>query len=169
MKRVWIRNRQRLRRINVRLLRHLTRYLLEECLEHPSFELALHLVSSTEMARLNQTFLQHTGPTDVITFNNRELETGPFLRPGADAAPPGLAGEIFLCPEIALQQAREFGVSWQSELARYVVHGVLHLEGHDDLEAAARRKMKRVENRLVSALAASFPLSKLGQEPRLAA
>jgi probable rRNA maturation factor len=166
MKRVWIRNRQKACRVNVTLLRQLARRVLEEGFGHKSFELAIHLIPEGEMARLNETFLQHHGSTDVITFNNREMESGPFAENSPDGKPE-LAGEIFLCPEVALRQAREFGASWQCELARYVVHGLLHMEGHDDLEAAPRRKMKREENRLLKALSDSFPLSNLGQEHRL--
>jgi ssRNA-specific RNase YbeY (16S rRNA maturation enzyme) len=44
---------------------------------------------------------------------------------------------------------------------RYVIHGILHLLGHDDLEPVARRKMKRVEGRWLRDIARRFPLSKL--------
>jgi ssRNA-specific RNase YbeY (16S rRNA maturation enzyme) len=53
-------------------------------------------------------------------------------------------------------------------LARYVIHGVLHLRGFDDLRPADRRKMKREENRLLKEIARLFPLSKLGTRPKLA-
>ena len=68
----------------------------------------------------------------------------------------------------AIAQAREFRTSWQSELARYVIHGVLHLRGYDDIRAADRRKMKREENRLLKEIARLFPLKELGRGPRLA-
>jgi rRNA maturation RNase YbeY len=103
------------------------------------------------MARLNQNYLQHEGPTDVITFDYRETSS-----PGA-----ALHGELFICPEIAVLQAREFRTDWRSELVRYVIHGILHLLGHDDLEPVARRKMKRVEGRWLRDIARRFPLSKL--------
>ena len=77
------------------------------------------------------------------------------------ASRPTLHGEIFICVDEAVSQARKFGVSWQSEVARYVIHGVLHLLGHDDLRAGARCKMKREENRLLRELSRRFALSKL--------
>jgi ssRNA-specific RNase YbeY (16S rRNA maturation enzyme) len=61
----------------------------------------------------------------------------------------------------AVSQGRKFGVSWQSETVRYVVHGILHLLGHDDLRVAARCKMKCEENRLLRVITRRFPLSKL--------
>jgi probable rRNA maturation factor len=61
----------------------------------------------------------------------------------------------------AVLQARKFGTSWQSEVIRYLVHGVLHLLGFDDSSAGARRKMKWEENRRLREITRRFPLSKL--------
>jgi probable rRNA maturation factor len=69
----------------------------------------------------------------------------------------------------AVFQAKQFGTSWQSELLRYVVHGVLHLRGHDDLKSELRRKMKRAENRLVRVLARRFSLAQLSRAAKLRA
>ena len=57
-------------------------------------------------------------------------------------------------------QAKQFKTTWQSEIVRYVIHGVLHLLGHDDRLAAARRRMKREENRLLAGFPESFPSRK---------
>jgi probable rRNA maturation factor len=66
-------------------------------------------------------------------------------------------GELFICVDEAIRQAKRFRTTWQSELMRYIVHGVLHLLGHDDHRAADRLKMKREENRLVRKLASLKP------------
>jgi rRNA maturation RNase YbeY len=78
-------------------------------------------------------------------------------------------GELFVCVDEAVLQARQFGTSWQAEVVRYVVHGVLHLLGHDDLRPAARRTMKREENRLVRGLAKRFSLAQLSGAAKLGA
>jgi probable rRNA maturation factor len=142
-------NRQHSPKINVRALREITSTLLTE-LAGPNATLEINLVSPAQMAGVNQTFLQHEGPTDVITFDYRE--------PGPDAP---LNGELFICPAVAVTQAREFGTEWRSELVRYVIHGMLHLLGYDDLEPVDRRKMKQVEGRWVRAISRRFALSKL--------
>jgi rRNA maturation RNase YbeY len=80
---------------------------------------------------------------------------------GARQGRPALFGEIFICPDEALIQARRFRTSWQSELARYLIHGVLHLRGFDDRRPADRRRMKREEDRLLSQLSHACPLSQL--------
>lgn len=170
-----LRNRQRVRRVDTRLLRRLTLHVLERELNIHSFELAIHLVGAKEMARVNWGFLQHEGSTDVITFDHSSPEfrisaSEIGVADGADE--PGtrnpkletsLHGELFICVDDAVKQAREFRTTWQSELARYVIHGLLHLCGHDDLKPVARRKMKREENRLVRLIAKEFTLSKLGR------
>ena len=159
-----IRNRQRATPIDVPLLRTLTKALVQDLLEIGHFDLAIFIVRAPEMARLNETFLQHTGSTDVITFD--------YLVPSSLVPRPSslsLHGEIFICIDDAKNQARQFRTSWQSELARYVVHGVLHLLGFDDLSPAKRKKMKREENRLLRELDRRFPLRKLAAAPKLPA
>jgi probable rRNA maturation factor len=151
-----IRSRQRVRRVNVRLLRQIIASLLKELIGAAEFQLCIHLIGAKEMAQINWRFLQHEGSTDVITFSH------------ADGT-RDLRGEIFVCLDDAVKQAREFRTSWQSELVRYIVHGVLHLSGYDDLKSAARGKMKREENRLHRLLTARFPLSKLARAPKLGA
>lgn len=159
-----IRNRQRATPIDVPLLRTLTKALVQDLLEIGHFDLAIYIVRAPEMARLNETFLQHTGSTDVITFDY--LVPSPLVpRPSSLS----LHGEIFICIDDAKNQARQFRTSWQSELARYVVHGVLHLLGFDDLSPAKRKKMKREENRLLRELDRRFPLRKLAAAPKLPA
>ena len=62
-------NRQRLRPINQRHLRQMIGLLLTDLLHLDEFDLAVHLVNASEMARLNQTWLKHAGSTDVITLD----------------------------------------------------------------------------------------------------
>lgn len=157
-----IKNRQRAKKVNPPLLKTLTATLLKELLGLKHFDLVVYLVSETEMAQINKKFLQHNGPTDVITFDYSDSK--PETR---NPKPSNLHGEIFICLAVALTQSRQFRTSWQSELARYVIHGVLHLQGYDDLSPAKRRQMKREENRLLKEIARLFPLSKLGPGPRL--
>ena len=146
-------NRQCVRRIDTPLLRRISRWLLAESLGVTHYELCVHLVGAAEMARVNETFLQHEGSTDVITFDHSE-----------SARPHALHGELFICLDDAVKQAREFKTSWQSELTRYVIHGLLHLRGHDDLKPAARRAMKKEENRLLRETSRVFALPELARK-----
>jgi len=146
-----LRNRQRTRAVDLHRLRRIITALLHDLLQQDDFDLGFYLVAEPEMTRLNETYLRHGGSTDVITFDY------------CDPAQPGfLAGEIFICVDEALIQARRFRATWQSEVVRYAVHGLLHLSGYDDHAARNRRKMKREENRLLSRLASQFPFADLG-------
>jgi rRNA maturation RNase YbeY len=161
-------NRQRTKKINTRLLKQIVGDLFAES-KIEQANLGIHLVAVLEMTRLNEKCLRHAGPTDVITFDYG------FGVPPSGGLPPNfsqqtnrlkpelqtLHGEIFVCVDEAVWQARKFGTSWQSEIVRYVVHGILHLRGFDDARPSARRKMKREENRRVRELSRRFPLSKL--------
>lgn len=112
-------------------------------------EVAFHFIPARRMARLNWHYLRHEGSTDILTFDHGS-------RPGH------LLGECFISVADAVEQAREFGTDWEQEVVRYVIHGLLHLAGYDDREPAARRRMKRVEDRLTRQLAPRFPV---GQAP----
>jgi len=96
----------------------------------------VQFVSARRSTELNGKFLQHEGPTDIITFDYGSTSQR-------------LCGELFICVAEAIRQAGEFDTTWEEELRRYVLHGLLHLRGFDDLDPAARRTMKREENRLM--------------------
>jgi probable rRNA maturation factor len=155
MKQLHLRNTQRARTINTKRLREIARRLLEEHLAAQTYELAVHLVSARKIVELNEHFLRHHGSTDVITFDYSDGYEG------AAKEPAELRGEIFISVDDAMKQAREFRTTWQQELVRYLVHGVLHLHGYDDLEAGKRKVMKREENRLLKRLTRQFPLKQL--------
>jgi len=168
-----IANRQRTKKINPRLLKQIVDELFAE-LEISEAELGIRLVAAKEMARVNWQFLQHEGSTDVITFNYsdpvgddaRSLKKKK-LEPPHVGSYNLICGELFICVDDAVVQAKQFGTNWQSEVVRYIVHGILHLLGYDDLEPHLRREMKRAENRLVRRLAQRFSLAQLSGAARL--
>ena len=151
---VTIQNRQSTRRVNTVLLRRITWSLLADELGLVEVELGINLVGDAEMTRINEGFLHHEGSTDVITFDYAEPGTR-----NSKTGTVGVQGEILVCVDEAIRQAKRFKTSWQSEIVRYVVHGVLHLLGHDDKRAKPRQKMKREENRLVSRVASEYPIA----------
>ena len=160
-------NRQRTKKINVRLLKKIVSGMLLE-MNITAAELGINLLAAREMTLVNETFLHHEGSTDVITFDYHD--GGPASRlshskcskdGGRCDAGPTLHGELFISVDDAVAQAKKFKTNWRSEVVRYVAHGVLHLLGHDDLKPELRRKMKRAENRLVRRLEKGFSLAQL--------
>jgi probable rRNA maturation factor len=95
-------------------------------------EVSLAFVDNPTIHRLNRQFLQHDEPTDVLSF------------PLSDSAKK-LQGELVVGAEVALARAAELGHDVQAELALYVIHGLLHLCGHDDHDAAGAGRMRERE------------------------
>jgi probable rRNA maturation factor len=117
-------------------------------------EVSIMLVGDRRMARLHEEWLGVPGTTDVITFDL-----------GADGPGDGvLRGDIVVSAETARRSARELGWAPRHELAYYVVHGLLHLTGHDDIDPVKRRAM-RARERVVMA-AAGLPRPPRGRERR---
>ena len=138
--------------MNLRLLQEIALALARELFPNSSRELGVYFVGRKKMAELNAKFLGHDGPTDVITFDYSDRKA--------------VHGEVFICPDVAVLQAKEFGTSPQIELVRYLVHGLLHLRGYDDRTAAKRTKMKKAEDKWVRWVAATFPCEKVWSRKR---
>ena len=98
--------------------------------------LSITFLDAQHMRMLNRRFLRHDRPTDVLSFRYDGER---------------VAGEIFIGPHLAHAYAREHRVPYREELARYVVHGILHWLGHDDSTIAQQRAMRHRENRLLAA------------------
>jgi len=103
-------------------------------------EISLAFVDNPTIHRLNKQYLQHDEPTDVLSF------------PLSDSRSKTLSGELVIGVEVALAQAAEHGHDVQAELALYVIHGLLHLCGHDDHDPEAARVMRQRESHYLRAL-----------------
>lgn len=102
-------------------------------------EISLAFVDNPTIHRLNRQYLQHDEPTDVLSF------------PLSDS-PKKLQGELVIGAEVALARATELGHDVQAELALYVIHGLLHLCGHDDHEEADAQRMRERERHYLKQL-----------------
>lgn len=134
---VEIRNRQRRWTVDARRLRAAAVGAMTEEFGLAEAVLGIHLIGERTMASMNWAWLRHEGSTDILTFDHRSREDAPMY------------GELFVSVDDAVKQAAEFGARPDVELFRYVIHGILHLLGHRDDEASARRAMKTIENRIV--------------------
>lgn len=97
------------------------------------YEISLAFVDNPTIHRLNQRYLQHDEPTDVLSF------------PLSEANAAKLSGELVLGVEVAAEQAAARGHDVQVELMLYVIHGLLHLCGYDDHDDADRAAMRQRE------------------------
>ena len=115
----------------------LARYVLDALYVHPQAELSILFVEPDAMAELHERWLDLPGPTDVMSFPMDEL------RPGTEdeMTPAGLLGDIVLCPQVAIEQAKAAGHSTQDELHLLTAHGILHLLGFDHAEPDEEKEM----------------------------
>jgi probable rRNA maturation factor len=131
------------RRLAIRAdaLRSLGAYVLRRERVRPAL-LSLSFVSRAQIARMNREHLGRRGPTDVITFTlGRVGRRLPVI------------GDIYIAPDVVREQARQYGVPGREELARVVVHGVLHALGRSHPEDGRRTvsPMWRRQERLLAA------------------
>ena len=135
---ITVRNLQRKVPVDVVDLEMFARKAAELCLRLPRRkktdlaqlrEISVLIVSDRKIASLHRQFMNESGPTDVITFQH---------------------GEIFVGVESARRNARRFGNAFERELRLYVVHGLLHLHGFDDRNAASARRMEVVQRKILA-------------------
>jgi len=132
-------NRQRKIRVEMNWLRALARVALDECLRLPGLggdaplprleEIEVTLVSDATIAHVHRDFMDIPGATDVITFDH---------------------GEIVISTETARDNAARFARPLDEELARYLVHGLLHLNGYKDKAPADHARMHRDQEKVLA-------------------
>jgi probable rRNA maturation factor len=116
--------------------------------EHDS-TLSLSLVGDAAMRALNREYRGRDAPTDVLSFP---------LDDGRDPAVcERLLGDVVISVETARCKAAGYDAPLQRELYRLLIHGVLHLKGHDHVERSERRVMEREERRLADAIELPWP------------
>jgi probable rRNA maturation factor len=140
MPRVSIANPQELVAIDRGLMRRVAQAVLhgEQIREA---EISLAFVDNPTIHRLNERYLGHDEPTDVLSF------------PLSESSAKKLAGELVIGAEVALGQAQNRGHDVQAELALYVIHGLLHLCGYDDHSTSDAAEMRQRERHYLSQLA----------------
>jgi probable rRNA maturation factor len=109
-------------------------------------ELTLTFVERAEIATLNAEHMGADGPTDVLSF---PLDAA-VDDDAAAAGQPRLLGDVVVCPAVAAEAAPAHAGSVDDELALLVVHGVLHVLGHDHATAAETAAMRARELELLS-------------------
>jgi probable rRNA maturation factor len=107
-------------------------------------ELGIVLVDDDGIAKLNAQFHNMQGPTDILSFDYGEGR-----------------GELIISLDHVIAQARRFHSAPSRELVLYVVHGILHLHGYDDVAPRDRRRMHAAERRLVLRLRRDFEFQAL--------
>ncbi len=104
-------------------------------------EVAYIFVNDEKILEVNRQYLQHDYYTDIITFDYSEGEV--------------ISGDLFISLDTVRSNAGQVGATYEQELHRVIIHGILHLCGIDDKAPGAREQMEAAENRALAMLAGS--------------
>jgi len=129
----------------------LAQYVLREMNIAEGAELAILFVDEPAMEQLHIQWMDEPGSTDVLSFPMDELRPG---TPGSPT-PPGLLGDIVVCPAVATRQAAAAGHSAEEEMLLLTTHGLLHLLGYDHAEPDEEKEMFALQRRLLLTFLAS--------------
>lgn len=90
------------------------------------------------LLKINESFLDHDFYTDIITFDYNEANK--------------VAGDLIISIDRVKENAKHFGVRFENELQRVIIHGILHLCGHHDKTKAQEKRIRALEDRYLSEL-----------------
>ena len=102
-------------------------------LGYPDAQLSILIVDDDQMAELNSAYLNHTGPTNVISF---PMQEGQF----SDITPE-LLGDVVISADTADREANDAGLEMTERFNQLLVHGILHLVGYDHVNSDAEAEM----------------------------
>ncbi len=146
-KNIFVINRQRLLKLNSDKIKLLARYVLEN--EKISNDVGINLmfVRNNIIRKYNKSFLNKDNPTDVISFEGNIND--------------GSAGDIIISVEKAAEYAAQNNINVNEEIARYVIHGILHCLGYEDIIDKERRAMFKRQEELLRKWIIRNPWSEL--------
>lgn len=136
-------------------------------------EISIALVDNATIHELNRQYLNHDYATDVLSFL-LDCEPAETVTPPSELPPTQrgqgkrLDGEVIISTETALQDAEKFGWSPREEVVLYLIHGVLHLVGYDDLSSTEQVVMRARERAMLAEFHITPPpnsLSTAGEAP----
>lgn len=127
----------------------------EPLLANPRLTASLLFTSDAEVHSLNREWRQRDKPTNVLSFPMLEREE---LEALAEDGPPELLGDIALAYETCAREAAEKGITLEAHAAHLIVHGLLHLAGHDHVDSDEQAEaMEQLETRILAKLGIADP------------
>jgi probable rRNA maturation factor len=118
--------------------------------------LSVSLVDDQEIAQLNRKHRGKDKPTDVLSFPLYEPEEL-GLTGAHDDTPERMLGDVVISVDTARRQAAEYDAPLQNEINRLLIHGILHVLGHDHEKPRERAVMEAEERRLAAAIDMPWP------------
>jgi probable rRNA maturation factor len=91
------------------------------------------MVDDARIADLNQLYLQHSGPTNVISFPMREGDFGEIN--------PHVLGDVVISMDTCAREAEEAGITVEARFDQLLIHGILHLLGYDHVHSESEARV----------------------------
>lgn len=140
---IHISNRQKLLKIPSKKVRTLVEtVILNE--DKTCDEVSIHFVSNKAMCQMHKEFFNDPSPTDCMSFPLDDEATSSYR----------VLGDVVVCPQTAVAYAKSHQTDHYQELTLYIIHGLLHLMGYDDIRETERKKMRAAEKRHMAKLEA---------------
>ncbi|MFO7822231.1 MAG: rRNA maturation RNase YbeY [Lentisphaeria bacterium] len=117
-------------------------------------ELHVILIGPRKMRHMNRDYLGHDYPTDVLAFDLSGFEVGAVPRTETQTR-----GEIYVCPQVAINACEDYNTCVAYELVLYVVHGMLHLVGEKDQTEMQKERMKKRERTVMEHIVKRYDLN----------
>ncbi len=127
----------------------------EPCLANPRLVASVLFTSDAEVHVLNRQWRQRDKPTNVLSFPMLERDE---LEALANEGPPEMLGDIALAHETCAREAAEKGITLEAHAVHLIVHGLLHLAGHDHVDSDQQAEaMEALETRILAKLSIADP------------
>jgi len=114
---------------------------------HTSAQLCVRIVDEDEAAQLNESYRGRCGPTNVLSFSFAATQ----------CTEPPLLGDIIICAPVVAREAENQHKSSSAHYAHMVVHGTLHLLGHDHATQSQAEAMEALEREIIASLGFADP------------
>lgn len=98
-------------------------------------EVSIHFVDNSTMCDLHLEYFDDPSPTDCISFPMDDMDEIGYR----------VMGDVFVCPQTAIDYVKANGGNVYQEVTLYVIHGLLHLLGYDDIDEEDRKEMRKLE------------------------
>jgi probable rRNA maturation factor len=142
--RIGLSNLQKRVMINEARLKKTAKKILGYLGRNNNIELSIVLVDNRRMFLLNKKFRKINKSTDVLAFSMKEGEDSDIN--------PALLGDVIISVDAARRCAKQFEITEDEEICRYLTHGILHLLGYDDQKMHERKVMKEKEEEILKYL-----------------
>ncbi|MEW5846855.1 MAG: rRNA maturation RNase YbeY [Bacteroidota bacterium] len=107
-------------------------HIIEKEFKKHTGDITYYFTDDTEILEINRKYLNHNYYTDIITFGY--------------STENNISGDIVISVDTVKSNARDFNTTFDNELHRVIIHGILHLIGYDDKEDNQRQLMREKEN-----------------------